>query len=83
MLNRIQLQQTGISKKIGWIECNKSDSPYLVADFLVVVRDFACGLISRNVLKLESFNFVFLDSETPALITQDAHWQRTAASHWD
>ena len=50
MLNRIQVLRTGNSKKIGWIEGNKSDSPYLRGRFLDLGWDFAGGLISRFFL---------------------------------
>ncbi len=50
MLNRIQVQRTGISKKIQWIEGNKSDSPYLRGRFVDVGREFVGGLISRIFL---------------------------------
>ncbi len=52
VLKQIQVQRTVISKKIRWIEGDKSYSQYLVAGFLDVVCSLACGLISRNVLKL-------------------------------
>jgi hypothetical protein len=48
-LNRKQVQQCGISKKIRRIECNKSDSPHLRGRFLDVNRFFAGGLILRIV----------------------------------
>ena len=64
-LNRIQVQQCGISKKIRRIECNKSDSPHLRGRFLDWITIIVGGLISRNVLKLQSFNFQSCVSDTP------------------
>jgi hypothetical protein len=64
-LNRKQVQQCGISKKIRRIECNKSDSPHLRGRFLDWITIIVGGLISRNVLKLQSFNFQSCVSDTP------------------
>ncbi len=57
VLKRIQVQRTGISKKIRWLEGNESNSPHLRGRFLDLDRDFAGGLISRICLKLRSFSF--------------------------
>ena len=65
MLNRIQVPRTGNSKKIGWIEGNKSDSPYLRGRFLDLGWDFAGGLISRFFFNFEAY------TSTP-----DGHWPR-------
>jgi hypothetical protein len=51
VLNRIQLLQTGNSKKIWWIDGYKSDSPHLVAGFLDIDRELGCGLISLKLFK--------------------------------
>ncbi len=58
------LQQTGMPKKIQWIQGNKSDSPHLRGKFLIWIAILRGGLISRF------FNFKVYTS------TPDGHWPR-------
>ena len=62
MLNRIQVQRTGIPKKIRWIQGNKSDSPHLRGRFLDLGWDFANIKI-----------FFIFEAYTS---TPDGHWPR-------
>ncbi len=69
VLSQIQVQRTGIPKKIRWIQGNKSDSPHLRGKFLIWIAISRGGLISRFVFNFEAY------TSTP-----DGHWPRPTST---
>jgi len=78
VLNRIQVQRTGIPKKIRWIQGNKSDSPHLRGKFLIWIAILWGGLISRIFFQLRSLH----EYTGRALAAAHGHWLRGFFFDW-
>ena len=74
-LNRMQVKQTGNSKKIQWTDRNLSDSPNLRGIFLVVGANLVLWSNKTNKLKLPRNNS---DAHT-TFCTPDGHRPRPVA----
>ncbi len=78
VLNRIQVQRTGIPKKIRWIQGNKSDSPHLRGKFLIWIAFSRGGLISGFCFELRSLH----EYTRRALAAAHGLWRRGFVFYW-